>query len=98
VNRVPSRRSQRGYLFEIPLILLTLFLALAFILPRLPVIGQKVLLAVATVPTLFCLFYLIVAPGWTPGAVLRGSACCRLALFLGCAAVTVAAVAAFIFR
>ena len=97
MNRIPSRRSQLGYLYGIPLILLALFLALALVLPRLPAIGQKLLLVVATVPTLYCFFYLIVVPGWTPGAVLR-SRVRRLAWFLGCTAVTVAAVAAFILR
>ena len=93
------RRIQRGYLFEIPLILAVLFLALALILPRLPGLGRKILLAVATVPTLVCLFYLIVLPGWAPGTPLRGRpAAYRLALFLACAAATVAAVAVFILR
>jgi hypothetical protein len=92
------RRTQRGYLFEIPLILTAVFLALALILPRLPGLGRKILLAVATVPTLVCLFYLIVLPGWTPGTPLRGRPTYRLALFLACAAATVAAVAVFILR
>jgi hypothetical protein len=93
-----ARRSQRGYLLEIPLLLLALVAALAFLLPRLSVPGQKVLLAFATVPTLFCFYYGVVAPGWTAGAGLRGGRAWRLGVFLGCAAVTVAAVAAFILR
>jgi hypothetical protein len=97
-NLVPSRRSQRGYLLEIPLILLALVLALVLIMPRLPVMGQKVLLGVGTVPTLMGLYYLIVLPGWTPGTVLRGRAAWRMALFLGCAAAIVAAVCAFMLR
>lgn len=95
---ISSRRSQQGYLFEIPLLLLVLVALLALILPRLPVVGKKVLLAGAAVPTLFCCYYLLVAPGRTLGAVLRGRAGWRLALFLGCAALTTAAVAAFILR
>ncbi len=98
LKRVASRRSQRGYLFEIPLVLLVLFLALALILPRVSVLVQKLLLAVATVPTLFCFYYLIVAPGWTPAAVPRARAVWRLVLFLACAAATMAAVTAFIVR
>jgi hypothetical protein len=98
LKQVASRRSQRGYLFEIPLVLLVLLLALALILPRVPVIVQKLLLAVATVPTLFCFYYLIVAPGWTATAVPRTRAVWRLALFLTCAAAVIGAVAAFIVR
>jgi hypothetical protein len=96
VNRVPSRRCQQGYLIEIPLTLSIFLLALALILPRFSPIWQKVLLSFATVPTLFCLYYLIVVPGWRPGMSLRGRALGRLVLFFGCAAATIAALAAFI--
>jgi len=96
MNRVRLRRFQRGYLFEIPLIMLAVFVALALVLPHLSVAGRKGLLTVATVPTLGCLFYLIVAPGWARGAQPRGRAAIRLALFLACAAAIVAAVAVYV--
>jgi hypothetical protein len=92
------RWSQRGYLREIPLLLLVLALVLGVLLPRLPPGGQKVALAVAAVPTVVCLFYMIVAPGWTPNASRGGRLRWRMALFLGCAAALVAGVATFIVR
>jgi len=65
------RHSQRGYLVEIPLMLIILVLALSLLAPRLPLIGQKVLIGVAVVPIVFCLFYMIVVPGWVPGSSIR---------------------------
>jgi hypothetical protein len=77
-----SSRYQRGYLYEVPVILLALILALALILPHLSVLGQKVLLGVATIPILCCLFYLIVRPGRTAAAPQRGHIYGRVILFL----------------
>ena len=97
-NRRSLRRFQRGYLLEIPILLFILVLVLSILIPRLSFNGQKVLLGLAAVPILFCLFYIIVAPGWVPqtsGRVGRGF---RVALFLGCAAAIVAGVASFLLR
>jgi hypothetical protein len=91
-------RFQRGYLYEIPLVLLALFLALALILPRLSVFGQKVLLGVTLVPILYCLFYLIVRPGRTATSRQGGHAYGRIAFFLACAIAAVVFVAVFILR
>src|ERR1700680_3560664 len=92
------RRFQRGYLLEIPVMLFIIVLALSVLVPRLPFNGQKVLLGIAAVPIVFCLFYMIVTPGWVPGTSARGGRVWRVALFLGCAAVIVAGVGAFILR
>jgi hypothetical protein len=92
------RYSQRGYLREIPLLLLVLALVLAVLLPRLPPGGRKLAVALAAVPTVVGLFYIIVAPGWTPDGSGGGRLRWRVALFLGCAAALVAGVAAFIVR
>jgi hypothetical protein len=97
VKRPVVTRYQRGYLYEIPAILLALLVALALILPRLPIVWQKIALGVATVPILYCLFYLIVRPArTTAGQTGRGYA--RLALFLACAVAIVATAVAFILR
>jgi hypothetical protein len=80
------------------MVLLALFLALALILPRLSVFGQKVLLGVTIVPILYCLFYVIVRPGWTAARIQRGHASGRLALFLACAMAAIVLVAWFIHR
>jgi hypothetical protein len=97
-NGLSSRQFQRGYLLEIPIMLFLLLVVLALILPGLPLNGQKLLLAIAVVPIVFGLFYMVVIPGWMPGSVSWGSRVWRVALFLGCAAAIVAGVGAFILR
>jgi len=97
VNNSP-RRFQRGYLLEIPIILFVLVIALSLLMPRLSLVGQKIVIATAVIPIVFCLFYMIVAPGWVPGTHRRGLSVWRLALFLGCAAAIVIGVGAFILR
>lgn len=97
-SRASPPQFQRGYLFEIPIILFLLVVVLAIVMPRLPPSGQKALVGVAAVPIVFCLFYMIVAPGWMPGQSVAWRLAWRAALFLGCAAAIVAGVAAFILR
>jgi hypothetical protein len=92
------RGLQRGYLREIPLLLFVLALVLAVLLPHLSPGGEKMAVAVTAVASVTGLFYMIVAPGWTPNASAGGRLRWRVALFLGCAAALVAAVAAFIIR
>lgn len=41
-------------------------IVLATLLPILPPLGQKILMSIAAVLILFCLFYMIVIPGWMP--------------------------------
>jgi hypothetical protein len=67
MNTPSPRQRQRGYLLEIPLLFIALVVILSFVLPMLPSWGQKVAMALAAVPILFALFYMIVIPGWTPG-------------------------------
>ena len=97
-SQLSPRQSQRGYLLEIPVMLFILVLALAILAPRLPLIGQKVLIGVAVVPIVFCLFYMIVAPGWVAGKSGRVRRAWRMALFLGVAGAIVAGAGGFIFR
>ena len=91
-------RFQRGYLYEIPVVLLALLLALTLILPRLSVFGRKIMLGVTIVPVLYCLFYIIVHPGRTAVRIQQGHAYGRLALFFTCAMAAIVLVAVFIFR
>lgn len=67
MNILSSRQRQRGYLLEIPILFMITIVILAILLPNLPPWGQKTLIALASVPILFALFYMIVIPGWTPG-------------------------------
>lgn len=97
-NRAGSRQLQRGYLLEMPIMLFIVVVVLAILMPRLPLSGQKILLVVAGVAILFCLFYMMVVPGWMPGESGRGRRVWRVALFLGCAAVIVAGVGTFVLR
>jgi hypothetical protein len=78
--------------------LLIIVVLLSVLMPRLSLKGQKVLLAIAAVPIVFFLFYMIVIPGWVPGASGRGRLLWRAALFLGCATAIGAGVGTFILR
>jgi hypothetical protein len=93
-----SSRYQLGYLYEIPLAVFALLLALALTVPHLPVFWRKIVLGVAIVPILFCLFCVIVRPGRTVGAAPQGQAYGRLALFLACAVAASVMVAGFVLR
>jgi hypothetical protein len=96
---IRSPQFQRGYLIEIPIMLIILVVVLAVLMPRLPLNGQKALIGVAAVPILFFLLYMIVAPGWMPrGTSGRAVRLLRVALFLACAAAIVAGAGAFILR
>lgn len=67
MNKHSSRQFQRGYLMEIPILFVVVVVVLSILFPNLPPWGQKTLIAIAAVPILFFLFYMIVIPGWTPG-------------------------------
>jgi hypothetical protein len=66
MNNLSSRQLQRGYLLEIPILLAVVVVILSIVIPELPPLGQKIAFALAAVPILFALFYMIVIPGWTP--------------------------------
>jgi len=67
MNMLPSRRHQRGYLMEIPILFVIIVIVLSVLLPELSRTGQKIAVGIAAIPILFALFYMIVIPGWTPG-------------------------------
>jgi hypothetical protein len=78
--------------------LLILVVGLSILVPRLPLVGQKVMIGVAVLPIVFCLFYMIVAPGWVPGRSGRARRAWRVVVFLGLAAAIVAGAGGFILR
>jgi hypothetical protein len=55
-------------MYEFPLILVGSLMLVAFLLPRLSRTGGTIFLAVMAVPILFALYYMIITPGWQPGA------------------------------
>lgn len=66
MTKPSSRRSQNGYLIEIPILLVLVVIVSSILMPNLPPLGQQVLLGIAALPVLFGLYYMIVIPGWTP--------------------------------
>jgi hypothetical protein len=91
-----SLRVQRGYLMEIPILLILVFMAVAITLPHLPPLGKRIMLGLAAVPVLFCLYYMIVTPGWMPGDRKRLRWPWSLIVFLIVTAAIVAGVVAVI--
>ena len=88
-------RRQRGYLMEIPILLAAVALGVALLFPALSPIGRKILLVAAVFPVLFCLYYMIVIPGWRPHPS-RLSQTTRMVLFIGAAIAIVAGVVMFV--
>ena len=93
---LPSRRRQYGYLFEIPLLLLVAVLGVSFLFPHLSPVGRKNLIGIAALPILFCLYYMIVIPGWTPNHSGRLKPPWNLLAFLLLAAMIVTGVVMFV--
>ena len=95
LNTTSPRRSQYGYLLEIPILLVAVGLVVATLFPRLPPLGQKMLVSVAALPVLYSLYYMIIAPGWMPGNE-RVKPMLRFLAFLLLALMIVTAVAMFV--
>lgn len=81
-NNLTKRSSQRGYLLEIPILLVMVIVVASIILPKLPPLGQKILIALAAIPILFFLYYMIVIPGWMPTDTTRLKRPWNLVVFL----------------
>ena len=91
-----SRRRQCGYLMEIPLLLAAVLVVVVLLLPHLSLLGRKITLAIAAVPVIFCLYYMIVIPGWTPGPRLNWPQYVRWAVFIVVAGAIIAGVVSVI--
>ena len=62
------KRAQSGYMIEIPLIVAVVAVLGSIILPNLPPLGQKVAVVLGALVFIAGAFYMIVVPGWQPGA------------------------------
>lgn len=89
-------RRQSGYLLEVPILLVVAVLGATFLFPQLSPAGRKILVVLAAMPVLFCLFYMIVTPGWRPDTSGRLRPPWSLLAFLLVAAVIVAGVGMFV--
>jgi hypothetical protein len=92
---MPARRSQSGYLMEVPLIMAVVGVLLAVALPHLSIALRKGLLVLGTLVWLGGLYYMIVIPGWQPGRRSYGRAW-RLGLFLLIAGLSSVAVGTYV--
>ncbi|MFY9314102.1 MAG: hypothetical protein WAO95_00925 [Burkholderiales bacterium] len=91
-----SRRLQRGYLLEIPILLVVVAMGTSFLFPHLSPVGRKILIAIAAFPVLFCLYYMIVIPGWQPSSRGRLKPPWSMLAFLLLAAMIVVGVVSFV--
>ena len=66
--RVKSRRGQAGYLLEVPIIVAVVAVLLAVLIPNLPPLGAKVVAVLGALVFIAGAYYMIVIPGWQPGA------------------------------
>ena len=96
---IPEARARRegGYLLEVPLILFVAAVLLAVVLPRLPPGVAALVALVGAGVVLLCLYYMIVVPGWRPGAVPTGLRR-RIALFAGACLLVLGGAALFVAR
>ena len=67
MKKLSLGQSQRGYLLEIPILLVLAIVILSIVIPHLNKVGQKIAAVIGAIPVLFALFYMIVTPGWMPG-------------------------------
>ncbi len=65
------RRDQSGYLYEVPLLIMVVTVALAVLLPVLSNEGRRVLAVAGAVMIIGGLYYVIVIHGWQPGTASR---------------------------
>lgn len=91
-----SKRSQSGYLMEIPLIMAAVSVLLAIAIPNLPSALGKGLLVVGTLVWIGGLYYMIVIPGWQPGNRSSLRRVWKLSLFLVLAGLLSFAVGAYV--
>ena len=84
------RKFQRGYLFEVPLLIVAALVIFSVLFPALPPIGQKVLICLVAAVIIFGLYYMVVVPGWMPGDKARLSPPWNMLAFLVLATMIVA--------
>ena len=95
-SNFPSRYLQRGYLLEVPLLIVAALVIFAVVFPALPPLGQAVLLCLVAAVVIFGLYYMVVVPGWMPGDRARLRPPWNILVFVALAAGVVAVTAAFL--
>ncbi|HYL89632.1 MAG TPA: hypothetical protein VEU32_12815 [Burkholderiales bacterium] len=63
-----SRGAQRGYMIEIPIIVVVILVIAMAVVPSLPPLAQKIVAALTALALIAGAYYMIVIPGWQPGA------------------------------
>jgi len=91
------RGLQAGYLLEVPIIVMVVGVGLAVLVPNLPPLGQKIAVMLGALVLIACAYYMIVIPGWQPGAT-RLRTPWNLVVFSMVAALLAFAAGAFAFR
>ena len=66
--RMRRKRLQRGYMIEVAIIVVIVGVLVSSILPHLPPIGQKIAVVLGALVFILGAYYMIVIPGWQPGA------------------------------
>lgn len=91
------KRGQAGYMLEVPIIVALVAIVLMVLVPNLPPLGQKIAVILGALVFIACAYYMIVIPGWQPGAT-RLRAPWNLIVFSAVAAVLAFAAGAFVLR
>jgi type II secretory pathway component PulM len=94
---VKVKRDQTGYMLEVPVIVMVVGVGLAVLVPQLPPRGQKIAVMLGALILIACAYYMIVIPGWQPGAT-RLRAPWNLIVFSAVAALLAFGAGAFAFH
>jgi hypothetical protein len=62
------RRRQSGYMIEVAIVVAIVGVLVSSILPHLPPVGQKIAVVFGALIFIAGAYYMIVIPGWQPGA------------------------------
>lgn len=92
----PAPGTQRGYAMEVPLIMAAVGVEVAMALPTLPGWAGKLALSIGALVWIWGLHYMLLTPGWLPGAVPGPGRLVRLAVFLALVVLICLGVAAYL--
>ncbi len=62
------KSGQRGYLIEIPIAIAAVLVVLAWLIPKLPPAGAKLLAGFGALALCGGAYYMLIVPGWQPNA------------------------------
>ena len=63
-----SKHNQSGYMIEVAIIVMIVGILVSVVLPKLPPVGQKIAVVLGALVFIAGSYYMIVIPGWQPGA------------------------------